>query len=144
MSLHYSWLHMGTQNSIHFNSSMVRPSDEFQGSLQFHGHGPWPYCEVALNVILKKIQHTSPKVYLCHITRCFIKIFIIITRHDVPLFESIPHLIPGAHKCDTINWCHYSLLHELPINLETFKPFAQNNVLCFVPLWNNCSLTSNS
>ena len=25
---------------------MIRPLAEFQGSSQFHGHDPWPYCKV--------------------------------------------------------------------------------------------------
>ena len=42
-----AWLRMSTTfegldlHKVYSKYSMVQPLDEYQGPLQFHGHGPW-------------------------------------------------------------------------------------------------------
>ena len=63
----YTTLESPQPHRIHFHLSIVRPLDEFQGPSQFHGHGPWPSCKVALsNYPQKKNCTKSDKRVLTH------------------------------------------------------------------------------
>ena len=47
MTSHYTW---GSVTTLHdFGGVLGRPLDTFFGLSQFHGHGSWLVCEVALN-----------------------------------------------------------------------------------------------
>jgi hypothetical protein len=48
--LHYTW-RLSDHTKVNFNFLLVWPSDEFEQPSQFHGHSPWPQCEVALILV---------------------------------------------------------------------------------------------
>jgi hypothetical protein len=60
MTSHYTW---GSVSTLHeFEDVLGRPSDTFFGLSQFHGHGSWLVCEVAL-IPTTKINVTDNSIF---------------------------------------------------------------------------------